>query len=204
MTIIFVFRDGDHPELRRHMHERPRYRSIVILVALFVTLIPTTIGALAFGHRYCGYGSSGSLQRSRHVGARGRGSGRRRLHCCSIRPVPSRSATAKPSAVQDSLRSVDRAGTRRCCAIGLACLTKRLRDAPIVVLAKGDNMVFAAAILCRACRLTFIPFTCANPNERRRWCGRRPGFARVRSISMFELSSTVRVGRQASLGGAAW
>ena len=44
MTIIFVFAVVTHPELRR-LCRRHRSRSLV-LVALFVTLIPTTIGAL--------------------------------------------------------------------------------------------------------------------------------------------------------------
>jgi hypothetical protein len=44
--------------------------SVVILVALFVTLIPTTIGA-AVGDRHRGHGPAGALQRARDVWARG-------------------------------------------------------------------------------------------------------------------------------------
>ncbi len=51
---------------------------IPVLVALLVTLIPTTIGGLlsAIGHRRHGPPAQG--QRARHVGARGRGRRRRR------------------------------------------------------------------------------------------------------------------------------
>ena len=43
MTLIFVFAGGDDPELRRLCRRPSR---VLVLVALFVTLIPTTIGAL--------------------------------------------------------------------------------------------------------------------------------------------------------------
>jgi K+-transporting ATPase ATPase B chain len=44
----------------------------------FVTLIPTTIGALLSADRHRRHGPAGALQRARHVGSRGRGGGRRR------------------------------------------------------------------------------------------------------------------------------
>ena len=50
---------------------------VVILVSLLVCLIPTTIGALAVGHRHCRDGPVGATQRARHERA-GRGSRRRR------------------------------------------------------------------------------------------------------------------------------
>ncbi len=44
--------------------------AVTVLVALLVTLIPTTIGGLLVGHRHCRHGSPVAVQRARHVGPR--------------------------------------------------------------------------------------------------------------------------------------
>ena len=49
--------------------------SIVILIALLVCLIPTTIGALLSAIGIAGHGPAGAAQRAGHVGPRGRGGG---------------------------------------------------------------------------------------------------------------------------------
>ena len=78
LTLIFVFAVATIPSFANYAGGRV---SVVVLVALFVTLIPTTIGALlsAIGiagmDRWC-------VQCSRHVGTRGRGR-RRRRHAAS-------------------------------------------------------------------------------------------------------------------------
>ena len=51
----------------------------IVLVALLVCLIPTTIGALLSAIGIAGHGPAGATQRAGHVGPRGRG-GRRRQH----------------------------------------------------------------------------------------------------------------------------
>ena len=51
---------------------------VVFLVALLVTLIPTTIGGLLVGDRHRRHGPAGEGQRHRQVRPRGRGGGRRR------------------------------------------------------------------------------------------------------------------------------
>ena len=53
-------------------------QSIIVLVALLVCLIPTTIGGAAVGHRHRRHGPARAAQRAGHVGAGGRG--RRRRH----------------------------------------------------------------------------------------------------------------------------
>ena len=58
LTIIFVFATATIPSYAAYAGGAI---SVVILVALFVTLIPTTIGALAVGHRHCRHGPSGAL-----------------------------------------------------------------------------------------------------------------------------------------------
>ncbi len=55
---------------------------VVFLIALLVTLIPTTIGGLAVGDRHCRHGPAGEGKRHRQVGPR-RGGGRRRRHAAS-------------------------------------------------------------------------------------------------------------------------
>jgi hypothetical protein len=63
---------------------------VVVLVALFVTLIPTTIGGAALGHRHRRHGPAGALQRARHVRPRRRGGRATSTRCCSTRPARSR------------------------------------------------------------------------------------------------------------------
>ena len=75
LTIIFVFATATIPSYATYAGGAV---SVVILVALFVTLIPTTIGALALGHRHCRHGPAGALQRAGDVGPRGGGRRRRR------------------------------------------------------------------------------------------------------------------------------
>ncbi len=75
LTIIFVFATATIPSYAAYAGGTI---SIVILVALFVTLIPTTIGALAIGYRHRRHGPSGALQRAVDVRPRGRGRRRRR------------------------------------------------------------------------------------------------------------------------------
>ena len=72
LTIIFVFATVTIPSYAKYAGGSI---SVIILVALFVTLIPTTIGALALGDRHRGHGPAGPLQRARHVGPRRRGGG---------------------------------------------------------------------------------------------------------------------------------
>ena len=75
LTIIFVFATVTIPSYAAYAGGTI---SVIILVALFVTLIPTTIGALLVGDRHRRHGPAGALQRARHVGPRRRGGGRRR------------------------------------------------------------------------------------------------------------------------------
>ena len=72
-------------------------QTVVILVALLVCLIPTTIGGAALGDRHRGHGPARAPQRARDERPRGRGRGRLRRRCCSTRPARSRSATARPT-----------------------------------------------------------------------------------------------------------
>ena len=74
MTIIFVFAVASIPSFAAYAGGSI---SVLVLVALFVTLIPTTIGALLVRHRHRGHGPARALQCARHVGARGGGRGRR-------------------------------------------------------------------------------------------------------------------------------
>ena len=50
-------------------------QEVIVLVALLVCLIPTTIGASALRHRHRRHGPDGAAQRARDVGPRGRGIG---------------------------------------------------------------------------------------------------------------------------------
>ena len=79
LTIIFVFATATIPSFASYAGGAI---SVVILVALFVTLIPTTIGALALRHRHRRHGPAGALQRAGDVGPRGR-SGRRRRYAAA-------------------------------------------------------------------------------------------------------------------------
>ena len=71
-------------------------QDVIVLVALLVCLIPTTIGALLSAHRHRRHGPPRAAQRAGHVAA---GRSRRPATappCCSTRPARSRSATARP------------------------------------------------------------------------------------------------------------
>ena len=57
-------------------------QSLIVLVALLVCLIPTTIGALLSAIGIAGHGPAGAAQRAGHVRPRGRG-GRRRQHAAA-------------------------------------------------------------------------------------------------------------------------
>ena len=73
LTIIFVLRR--HAATDRDLQRRcwQRHRRYDYLVALFVTLIPTTIGALLSRHRHRRYGPTDPIQRAGDGGARSRG-----------------------------------------------------------------------------------------------------------------------------------
>ena len=84
--------DGDHPELRplcgRHDPDRGRGGALR-------DSDPDDHRRAAFRHRHCRDGSSDPLQRARDVGPLGRGRQATSTRCCSTRPAPSRSATAR-------------------------------------------------------------------------------------------------------------
>ena len=67
ITIIFVFATATIPS---YVAYAGGVASVVILVALFVSLIPTTIGALLSAIGIAGMDRLGALQRSGHVGPR--------------------------------------------------------------------------------------------------------------------------------------
>ena len=75
MTIIFVFATATIPSFVTYAGG---HITVIVVVALFVTLIPTTIGALLSAIGIAGMDRSGALQRARDVGPRGRGRRRRR------------------------------------------------------------------------------------------------------------------------------
>ena len=70
LTIIFVFATATIPS---YVAYAGGAISVVVLVALFVTLIPTTIGALLSAIGIAGHGPSRPLQCAGDVGPRGRG-----------------------------------------------------------------------------------------------------------------------------------
>ena len=75
LTIIFVFATVTIPSYAAYAGGQI---SVVILVALFVTLIPDHHRRAAVGDRHRRHGPAGALQRARDVGPRGRGRRRRR------------------------------------------------------------------------------------------------------------------------------
>ena len=75
MTIIFVLAVATIPSFVAYAGGSV---SVVVLIALFVTLIPTTIGALLVGDRHRRHGPAGALQRAGDVGPRRRSRRRRR------------------------------------------------------------------------------------------------------------------------------
>ena len=68
MTLIFVLATATIPSFAAYAGGAI---PVVVLVALFVTLIPTTIGALVVGDRHCRHGQVDPVQRARHVRACG-------------------------------------------------------------------------------------------------------------------------------------
>ena len=80
LTIIFLLATVTLQPMA-HLLAAPR-QPAVVLVALLVCLIPTTIGALAVGHRHRRHGPPRAAQRARDVGPRGRGR-RRREHAAA-------------------------------------------------------------------------------------------------------------------------
>ena len=79
MTLIFLFAVATIPSFAAYAGGS---LSVLVLVALFVTLIPTTIGALLSAIGIAGHGPAGALQRARHVRPRG-GGGRRCGHAAA-------------------------------------------------------------------------------------------------------------------------
>ena len=92
LTIIFLF---SVVTLQPFAVYSGAEQSVVVLVALLVCLIPTTIGALLSAIGIAGHGPARAAQRLRAVRPRGRG-GRRLLDVCSsTRPGRSRSGTGR-------------------------------------------------------------------------------------------------------------
>ena len=116
LTIIFVFAMATIPSYAAYAKGTV---SVVVLVALFVTLIPTTIGALLSAIGIAGMDRLGALQCAGHVGPRGRGG--RRCRYAAARQDRHHHARQPPGhRVQAGPRRFG-AGTRRCRAAGVAC-----------------------------------------------------------------------------------
>ena len=79
LTIIFVFATATIPSYAAYAGGAI---SVVVLVALFVTLDPDHHRRAAVGDRHCRHGSAGALQRAGDVRPRG-GSGRRRRYAAA-------------------------------------------------------------------------------------------------------------------------
>ena len=143
--------------------------TVTVLVALLVCLIPTTIGGAALGHRHRRHGPHDPGERHRHVGPRGRGGRRRRRAAARqdrhdhARQPPGGRSSCPPTGVD-----AERAGRR-----GAARLAGR-RDArgPQHRRAGQGEVRPARARPARSSDATFVPFTRADPHERRR--PRRP------------------------------
>ena len=115
LTIIFVFATATIPSYVAYAGGTV---SIVVLVALFVTLIPTTIGAPAVGDRHRRHGPPGALQRAGHVRP-GRGGGGRRRHAAA-RQDRHHHARQPPGHRVQAAAQRQRAGAGRCGTAGLA------------------------------------------------------------------------------------
>ena len=92
MTLIFLFAVVTIPSFATYAGGAI---SGVVLIALFVTLIPTTIGALLSAIGIAGMDRLVPLQRDGHVRPRGRGRRATWTRCCSTRPARSPSATGR-------------------------------------------------------------------------------------------------------------
>ena len=115
LTIIFVFATVTIPSYAAYAGGQI---SVVILVALFVTLIPTTIGALLVGDRHRRHGPAGALQRAGDVGPRGRGR-RRRRYAAARQDRHHHARQPAGDGVSPGARR-DRAGAGGCGAAGFA------------------------------------------------------------------------------------
>ena len=91
MTIIFVFAVATIPSFAEYAGGSV---GVIVLVALFVTLIPTTIGALLSAIGIAGMDRLVRFNVLASPAARSRPP-ETSTHCSSTRPEPSRSATAK-------------------------------------------------------------------------------------------------------------
>ena len=109
-------------------------QTVVVLVALLVCLIPTTIGGAALRDRHRGHGPAGAPQRARDERSRGRGGGRLRhaaarqdrhhhLRQPAGRRVPSR-RRRRPSRSSPTPRSSRASPTRRRRAVRSSCSPK--------------------------------------------------------------------------------
>ena len=116
LTIIFVFATVTIPSYAAYAGGTI---SVVVLVALFVTLIPDHDRRAAVGDRHRRHGSARPLQRAGHVGPRG-GSSRRRRHAASRQDRHHHARQPAGDRVQAAARR-DRAGAGRRRANGLAC-----------------------------------------------------------------------------------
>ena len=146
---------------------------MIVLVALLVCLIPTTIGGAAVGdrHRRAWTGScSATCSRCRAAPSRPPATSTR---CCSTRPARSRSATGRPPSSSRRPASPREAGRRRAALRSLADETPEGRS--IVVLAKERYGLREPELDGRGLRPVHRP----DPDERRR-PRRPPASARAR------------------------
>ena len=116
LTIIFVFATATIPS---YVYYAGSTISVVILVALFVTLIPTTIGALALRDWHRRHGSPGALQCAGNVRPLS-GSGWRRRYASARQDRHDHARQSASDRVQAAARG-HRAGTGGCCAARFAC-----------------------------------------------------------------------------------
>ena len=116
MTIIFVFATATIPSFAAYAGGTI---SVVVLVALFVTLIPDHDRRAPVRNRHRRHGSAGALQCARHVGPGGRGR-RRRRHPAARQDRHHHARQSSGGRVQARLRR-QRAGAGRRGAARLAC-----------------------------------------------------------------------------------
>ena len=106
LTIIFVLAVATLAPMAAYAGQP---QPLVVLIALLVCLIPTTIGALLSAIGIAGHGPAGPQQRAGHVRAGGRGGRGCRAPCCWTRPAPSPSATGRrPSSCRSPASTADR------------------------------------------------------------------------------------------------
>ncbi len=146
--------------------------TVAVLVALLVCLIPTTIGGLLSAIGIAGMDRLLQAQRARHERP-GRGGRRRRAtRCCSTRPAPSPSATARrPSSSRAAGVASAKRPRPRCLASSLADETPEGRSDRRALAAEQ----FGYRRLARE-RGEVIAFSATTRSSRRR----RPRDARLR------------------------